>query len=398
MASKAPAARSYGKIKAKNVVRDAATGIRGFRVSNANLRRNRDQQARVANAVTMLVGAVQDLMKLSGQSMAQALHKTIVIRGGNKINVPLMLGVRGLPRVGRVIAKGGTWAASAAITIAGIPVFFVSKLLDIFLIKPYGLQALDEVKLATIIRRTTKTLAALVKGKDTDLRPLVSSVVMILDPVDALNLARDVLTNVLKTYVYSPYESAAASGPGAMCELCKAAESCKGGPKKAMAGGMARNGRKLRGIVDKVLRAVNILLAVDGRKVTVSAIIYAAMRSNLPTFMQSGPVRAAGGAAAGLAAPPLAAALAPWASRYASKMGVGIDAAALSGAMIKHWAKLAGWLSTGRGNIEPFILDVVEAVRPMGLVRGAASVLVANQGATSEFCAFCSTGYKSCTR
>lgn len=406
----------YGPLKAKDIARNAANGIRSRPVSNADLRRadahyadlqdklgsyslgSRGDRAKVAAAMAMLVGAVESFLKLSGQSLAQVVHKIIVNKGGNALNGPIKQAVGLLPsppRVGRKVAAGGVKVA--AVVIEGIPVSFVKVLLKIFLFKPYGLKPFSENRVADIIRRSKSTLAALIRGKDVPLGKLVRDVIMAMDAWDVMALLRSFLRSTLETYIYSPYKSTPSNAPGAMCLLCRqASDACKL-PQRNSAAKNKLNSKELGRIVDEVLRAINMLLALEGRRaMTVSSVIYDALQTNMPAMMQTSTstvVKAARKAGAA-AIPVLAASLAPLASGYLSNtFGVGIDTWNMSRLMLWHWRALSTWLTTGKGAIEPFLVDMAKAVRPMGLVRGAAGVALNNKGgATSEFCAFCKSG------
>lgn len=392
----------------RNMVNSAARGtLRAFRVSNANLRFNRAQQSKVANAITILVGALQDFMLLSGQPLSRAVHKTIVNLPGQAINSALagkpiggaLRFVTGGRSVGRAIMGGTTKVASAV--IGGIPVKFVVALLKKYAVEPYELKSvLDDARLERIVVGSQKSLRALIEGKVIDLRPLVSNVIMAMDPVDVTNLARGVLNDVLNQYVYSAYKSSGSTGPGAMCGLCRQATSCAADGKTFKAN-RSRNGQALRAIVERALRAVNMLLSIQKRPpnqppLTVSSVAHQAMLSKLPTFMQMPPVRAAAGLAVG-AAMQVIRPFASLISGYSATMGVYIDTSAVQALLSKHWKAVGAWLASGKANIEPFILDVVGAVRPLGVVRGAVSQAINVKGkATTEFCALCQSVYSTC--
>lgn len=383
-----------------NIARSAAVGIKSHHVPTLmhNLAGNRAAQQRVANALTRLVGVLQDFMKLAGYSLAQAVHATVITRGAEATGWGAGV-MRGLTAVAAGVIRAPPDALLA---------FFV-KMVFLYVVKPYRVDV-DRRAIERVVLKARSAIASLVAGKDVDLRPIASNLIMAMDPISVGNMAKTIVAEILDTYVYHPYSSS--SKGGLMCTLCSSVSGCRSGGGKGKApapAARAANSRAIAGLLQRALLSVNELLRVETRALTVTRAARVAMdtyiRSASPEWMRGmivpavrtfGPMaaRGAGVVSAGLDRINFGA----WVARYLAKFGLAINEAALRGIVDRHAAAVRDFLANKpTANIEPLVIDITRAAGPMGLVRGALGTAISRKP-TSEFCALCSSAYGMCVR
>jgi hypothetical protein len=373
-----------------------AAGPRGHNVLNRNV----SHRQTLANALTILVGALQDFMALSGLSLAAAVREAIRVRGAEALGV----GSWGQGVLGGLAGAAGRlvrWQSDAALT-------FLVKLVYLFVVRPYGVQV-KPAAIGRIVSKGRRSLAALLRGQATDLRPLVSDLVMAMDAADAANLGRRVVAGVLDAYVYKPYS--AGEGPGVMCGLCSAAACTRGAapgpgacPPRATAANHEadrRRGMQLGVVVHRALRAVNMLLRIEFRGLTVTA----ALRKAVDTYTPEAAQRWVSPVGRGVlkAAPVLGfladrLRLGAMVARQLAAFGLCIDKADLTAVLDTHAKRLSAFLARDPAvSIEPVLIDIVVRARPLGLARGILGAAVA-KGSSGEFCTLCRSRYSSCAR
>lgn len=373
-----PAAVSGARTRA-NVVRAAARGLQSHPLPTLqqNLNRNDAKKGKIAAALTILVGALQDFMRLSGYSLGKAVKAAVDTH----------------QRYGRV-----SGALAGLLRVAPDAVFgFAVTLLFVFVVKPYRVEV-SRPAVERAVGQARKSLEALLRGGEADLRPLVSAVVMSLGSVEAHALAVGAVDGILNTYVYNPYQST--GGGGAMCALCASVGKCAGDTRKPGFG--VSNGSALARPLSKAFKAVNMLLAVTRPGLTLTSVARRAMDTYL---REASPhlatlVRLAGPAAA-LSVGTVAMVvgkigLGRLVAKYLAKFGLGLDDAALSRVLYRHLGRVRHFLGNKPGaDIEPLLVDLVVSARPAGLTGGIIGAAVAKR-ATPEFCALCRSSYAMC--
>lgn len=384
------------------VVNSAARGLRSHAVTTLipNMKRNSADKGRIANAMAMLVGVVQDFMAMSGYSLSAAVRTAVASYG---------------PQV-----AGSAWGASALALAAAkaavhrIPpaVFrFAVSMVFVFVVTPYRIQVRKE-SIERVVLRFKNVLAGLLDGKEVDLRPLVSDLIMSFDAVDVKNMAYTAVQSILQTYVYNPY-SPSSTGPGTMCTMCSSV-SCRTAKPK---GHGPVSGASLARLADRAFKAINMLLAsTNGTNLTQAA------RRAVDTYLFNQFIPLAARKVPGLTASVLlgssvalrtavltvSAALTPqvlaltrldyYASAHLSKFGVHIDQVTLGKVLRAHAGTLAAFLRNDpKARIEPVLVDILKSANPLGATRGVLTAAVSRQ-ATPEFCHLCAKAYGMCMR
>ena len=387
---------------ASRVVNSAARGLRSHPLPTLlnNIKRNSADHGRIANGMAMLVGVLQDFMAMSGYSLSAAVRTAVASYG---------------PQV-----AGSAWGASALALAAAkaavhrIPlavVRFAVTLIFVFVVTPYRIQVRKE-SIERVLVRFKGLLANLLDGKEVDLRPLVSDLIMSFDAVDVKNMAYTVVQAILQTYVYNPYVPSA--GPGTMCTMC-ASVACRTAKPKGRGGPVS--GPSLARLADRAFKAVNMLLAAS-HKATLTQVA----RRAVDTYVFNQFIPMAARKVPGLSASvvmsssvalktivlAISAALTPqmlsltrldyYAALHLSKFGVHIDQVALGKVLRAHAGTLAGFLRNDpKARIEPVLVDILKAANPLGATRGVLTAAVSRQ-ATPEFCHLCSKAYGACMR
>lgn len=407
-------APSSGIVGGRAIAASAARSLRSHPVPTlrANLNRNDRSKQRIASALAILVGVVQDFLALSGYTLSAAVRTAVATRvadAGRARWVVYMLqgAVSGAARVtGRL---GGGGAARLATDQAWK---FTVHLVYLFLVKPRNTE-ISKASVERFMQRSKGSIMALVNGKDIDLRPLVSDLVMSMGSVDVQNTASGIVGDILQEYVYTAYKSSSVSQGGFMCTLCSSVR-CASGPAAAKGGG-AVHGERLAALAGRVLKAVNMVLETRGT--TFTRVVRAAtdtyirdtvgLRAPLPRAV-SGAVNVAGVAAvygtvplgvAGLTGEALVAKARgqqPVLSRKLAAFGVDISQTALGVVLAKHSLTLVRFVARDPAvNIENMILDILRRTDPIGATRGVLTAAVTRRG-TSEFCRLCTFKYRAC--
>ena len=380
-----------------SIVASASRGLRSHAVPTlrANLNRNNADKTRIANALATLVGVVQDFMAMSGYPLSSAVRTAVQTWG---------------PRVGGsawgAAMLAGAAAKAAVLRIPEAVLKFAVSMVFVFVVRPYRI-AVSRASVDRVVVRFKNQLGRLLQGRDVDLRPVVSDLVMSFDAVDVKNMAHSVVQGLLQSYVYAPYVSS--GGGGTMCTLCASA-ACGGGRSKKRAARVS--GGSLAALAARAFKALNVLLGVHRTSLTASA------RRALDTYVFQYYLPSAARAVPGLGAQVLMGTVARFAayggvlsaqvlsltgldarvSAYLSRFGVDINAAALSRVLTSHAAAVMAFLKKDpRANIEPLLLDILKNANPMGATGGVVTAAVSGAG-TSEFCQLCSKLYGACVR
>ena len=378
---KRPAAVAGARTRA-NIVRAAARGLQSHPLPTLqnNLDRNDSTKRRIAAALTILVGALQDFMQLSGYSLSKAVSAAVNTHGYGRVSGALA----GLLR-----------SAPDAVFTFGVTLLFV------FVVKPYRLE-LSRPAVERAVGQARKSLVALLQGGAADLRPLVSAVVMSLGSVEAKNLAVGAIDGILGTYVYHPYKSTSTGG-GAMCTLCASVLNCAGAGATTKKGFGMSNGSALGRPVSRAFKAVNMLLAVTGRG-TLTSVARRAMDTylraaspHLATLVRVvGPTAALSVGTVTMVVGKIG--LGRWVAAYLAKFGLGLDDDTLSRVLYRHLGRVRQFIAASpTADIEPLLVDLVVSARPLGLTGGMIGAAVAKKG-TAEFCALCRSSYAACVR
>lgn len=328
---------------------------------------------RTARALADLVGVLEDVLRMSGYSLSELLRTAGAdyVRG-------LIPGSRLLPEaVMRALGRGAVASsgvvAGAALRLAGTgPVYRI-------LGKVAPLGWVDD---RTLLANIGTTLAR----RDASLAPLVYEVVMKLKEAEVEQLVQRIVNGVLDTYVYTRYKSS--GGGGMLCGLCGRA-ACSSTAKSGKANADA--GPRLASNLQRAFRAVNTLLDMDPRRLTVTIALYKAMESNLSPVARN-LLHVAGKLHLPTFAAMVAIPLYPVIIERVQKFGLSMDRGAFSTILWKHFPSIVRPFITGdmRVSIEPLLIDLVKNSKPLGLVAGLASGVAGNGRATSQFCAMCS--------
>lgn len=368
----------------RNRRESAARGtLRSHRLPNLNASANARTRDIINMALVRLVGAVQDLLAASGYSVSQLIDGVLKKQGR------LVRAAHGAAAA--VAPRAAAWVGRGNVTGGSVTVALVQRLLALFGVKPEYISADN---MATLLKRIAPTIVKILKGVDVDLRPAVSAVVMALNPSALRALAQSTLQNLLNTYVYAQYKPSSSEG-SAMCTMCAQAD-CRRAPTKVRSNAPAR----MAAVVEKVVWSINRLLEVEGRGHTLTSVLRRAIDSNLDprvaTAVEWGS-RLTGQrvvAVVGL----IVSALYPVLSKRLNAMGLIVSQKDFSALVLKELQRVRGFLAKQPGaNLEPFIVKLVAAASPIGIVQGAIAAQLRN-ASPNQFCKFCASTYSSCTR
>lgn len=367
--AKRAAADDARRRRLAQIRRNTQTGVKAHFV-NANLE-NADKAKKVANvALTRLVGCVQDILALSGVSLSQLLY-----------------GMSGMgPKAKAAVKVVGTavlGAVQGLTPLAGWLLRFAASFQWI---------AVDAAVTERFIRGCRKSLQNILLGRPTDMRPVVSAAIMALPSRDVRKLAAGVVTSVLETYVYNPYKSTSTE-PGMMCKLCGAVACMSRQGTKINANAP----RKLADILKRAMQAIDQLLLLDGRKLTVTKALRQAMDTYLggvSQFVLSLTTTPLGTAITQMVALPLH----PVVNKLLKTYGLGITFQDFAVIVLRDFQTVKAFIRKDFSrSMEPVLVSIVTKARPIGLLQGVAGAL-AKSGATSEFCALCQSAYGTCVR
>lgn len=416
--------RGRKKTGARAIATSAARSLRSHPVPTLTANLNRDDltKQRIATALTILVGVVQDFMAVSGYTLSAAVRTAITtnMRAATPPWVSKMVAVTGA-LAGATGMGAGVSRATGPLAGAGRGLAratgadrllwkFTVHLVYLFWVKSRGGSA-TKASLERFMKRSKGNLAALMQGKDIDLRPLVSDLVMSMDYVDVGNAAATIVDDILREYVHNPY-TPTSTGGSVMCTLCSSVRCVPGGRNNGSsqkAGTRGVHGERLADLAARALKALNMVLKLQGTTVT------RVLRAASSTYTQQwagikkrplAPLMTTGvealGASVGatvLAANALLFGVIgqrPYLARYLAAFGVDISQASLTWVVTKHSVALSRFLAWDPTvNIEPMLLDILRRTDPIGATRGVLSAAVARKG-SSEFCHLCFVKYTAC--
>lgn len=167
-----------------------------------NMRANVQVKLGIVKDVVQLVGVVQNLMKAQGYSLSKVVHAIVKVHGSGALSgiVKKKTGIRADTWMNRLVALALAGVGSRPPDAVFV---YAIKLVFVFVVRPFKID-LHYKDMETIVLRHRDILVKLGKGADVDLRPLVRSLLMAMDPVDVRNLARWVLRIVFRRYLDSP--------------------------------------------------------------------------------------------------------------------------------------------------------------------------------------------------
>lgn len=347
---------------------------------------NHNAKDDLKNALVSLTGVAQDFVAASGYDLSKLLYDDAMRRLGVSWWKPYV--IPGLTRcvlgAACVLNKTG-WTRSS-----GAALITLLKNLIPPLAAYINITTIDNLQLVTLMRRIQPGMTNIMARKHTDLRPIVFAVVDALKPANARALAGDYLKNMLNTYVYAAYVPS--KEPGVMCRACGAAASSCGKVHPSR-----NNGSHLARLAQRAIAAMNLLLRVEGRGLTVSSALQTAMRANLTEALAaqlkkvirySSPVKPL--------IPYIASAFFNFFDRRVKPMGLRLDPGSFKALVANHIQTLYRFLSGEKVSIEQFLVALVHAAKPMGIVKGAFESYVAKGSTTTEFCTMCKTMYPTC--
>jgi len=414
--------KTRGKLERKRVQarRDAVAAMRKSarggvkaRSLHANMAMEERDRKNIANAITMLVGALQDFMAISHVSLAQTLHKAAHAFGsvagekvggmiGEKVGTHygLVGGLVGGKVGGTVGGKVGGKVTTTAMKVTSVGVALSPKILWGYLAKKVVTEGLGTNinmdagrRWDRVAERAKKTVSGILRGQDVDVRPLVSAFVMSLDAGDISKIAKSMVHAILDKFVYNAYAS---SGPSFICTICKwrSMEACT---SKSKDNKKPENvSKRLGNIVTRALAATNRLLSLDGTSVT------KVLRAVTDTYIVSSGFlkwRATEWTLATAVGNPfiqyMAKGLHPKIEKILRAYGLGITKNDIAEILWNHRKAVGAFLYRTPGvAIEPTLIDAIVKAKPMSLVHGAKSVALGNStnGASIRaFCTFCDT-------
>lgn len=376
------------RLKTKGgVTRNARTGLQSYPINTYNV--DKRMQVKLASALTILTGVLQDLVKLSGQSLSKLVYASLVLVASKIPGVKLVPGAAATAAAS--LGRGGALASHEAI------LKFSSY--TVYVLYPFGIK-MNAGAVARALQGSKRTVVGLTSNQDVDLRPLVSSLVMALDKHHARILSQAVLDHVLNTYVYTKYVPTASGGGGFMCDLCSRA-TCGG--KKSSSAHNAQASAKLAALLGRAMKAVNILLSIDARGLTLTKALRQAMDTQLDSKKVLALVIQAGAHTAGSTAgktilAALGVAFGKWINNLLKAYGLGIGSLELGMILFRELPTVRAFVNKDFSrSIEPVLIKIIAAARPVNLVRGIAGAFTSGT-TTSEFCALCRTSYAACAR
>lgn len=366
------AAKELKRRRMAQIKANTGHGVHSQQLNLAGEQRYRDQ---VAAGCMQIVGALQDLMKLSGSSLSVTIFRVIKKRYGSE--------VAGLTRLaGKALAASPKWLWA-----------YVADLLS----KQFGHVEITDGGFAEVGRRAHTTVSDIMAGKDTDLRPLVKAVILGLEPAYVKHMGHAIIQSFLQMYVEQGYHPSA--GESSICVLCRYSAACSMQATNHAAHSDRSNklGRALAKILDELFRGLNRLLDLEGTNV--SKALRQAMDSNIREYLYfSGAVSRAAGpvmqvvsmAAKALRMVSLTRYMYPAVSAYLRKYGLEITETDLDSIVQHNLPALAAFISRDpHVNVEPIIRDVLVKARPVRLLSNIRRA--ATSGTSGEaFCKLCS--------
>lgn len=345
----------------------------------------------VARALSDLVAVLEDIMRMSGHSLTRIVRKL-----GADAAVPALVNKVSPKRVAGAMKSAYSYvpapvnraARSGVVTglgtlayAAGFSLGLGRQVLEAMFgwVVPGFRFPMGVARVDMVLARAGKAL--MVEEPEPRLAPIVYDAIMVMGDAAVGSLVR----SVLDTYVTNPYKSSGSSG-GVLCTICGKAACSSARPGKAN----ASVGPRIALHLQKAFRAINALLNLDHRRLTITTALYSAMRVNLSPVAQF--VMAAAGKLR----------LETFASRIAillydpimsriRKFGLGMDRGAFTMILWKHFPAIVRPFITGdmRVSIEPLLIDIVKNSQPLGLLTGVAAGLSGSGGTTSQFCSMC---------
>lgn len=348
---------------------------------------SRQTRTSILAALVILVGVVQDLVAASGYNLSQLLYDDAVRRMGGQGRLLKAVSV-GIPLVARAFAtlnRSGPTRVVGAKALLGL-----QALLPAF--KTYmGPDFIDPSKGVTLIRRLKPFVMAFLKRKPVDMRPVATALIMAMRPTALRALAQRHLRNLLNEYVYAAYVPT--PGPGAMCQLCS---SASGSCDKAKSS--RNNGSHMAKLTRRTIQAINILLMVDGRGLTLTTAMQQAIKANITSRLSTALKWGAKltGAQMGVLLQEITVALFPFFDRRLHAMGLKLEKPSFATFVRTHLSTLRAFLMGVRAmSIDNLLVDLVHVAKPLGILQGAVQSAVRGSS-SSEFCALCKTAYPSC--
>jgi hypothetical protein len=342
------------------ILRNRTTGILSSPPSTQSSRA-------IVSHITVLVGSLDGLMKLSNMSLSRVvtyMARQKVGRAGPAIfKVPI---VRGLVREYAILPR------------------VMDTLAD--LLGRYGAK-LTPSAWSAVARSSRSILQGIARGKDVQLGPLVRDILMRIDPAELTRIADRIVGSILRDYVNVPYVS---SGPSTTCAICKASDCASQNANRGQ--NTSNQGQYLAVILRKTLGALNGLLALRNTNVTFA--IRKAIDSNLRQFAGMRLLPNVISRHAMAAAAYFAVQFAQYAhgavDRVLGKMGLSITKDDLAAIAKMHAGDIARFVRRDPSvRIDSVLVDIVVKSHPISLLRGMAGAAVGAR--TKAFCQLCKT-------
>lgn len=345
---------------------------------------------KIASAMTQIAGAIQDIMASSGSSLAITMHR--LAKGHLEMYYTGDL-------TGHAMAAGRV--ALRATVVAPLVPQQLFDLLKNWLLRNYNIEITDDaLRRACSSEKVKGVVDAILAGRDTDVRPLISAVVYALDPAYVKHMGQTILQTFLDTYVKHGYKPG--EGESTICKLCTYAAACKPRPHKP---GPYKNpspyaSRLFSDALKRVFLGLNRILELEGTNVTQA--LRQAIDANIAEYLYfAGLVQASVGPMSQvisvatssidrLSKAPLSRYIYKPVSNMLQKYGLGITASDLDTLTNRHLARVAAFISRDpHVDIEPFIVDLVVQAKPLHLLSNVHGAAVAQESGDA-LCKLCS--------
>lgn len=324
---------------------------------------------KIAHAVANLIGALQDLMKLSGTSLSKTIHAAAARHG--------------------IAATASLHAGGALVKLTPQALWdFMGKVL-VRKVLQTNINANSTRHWQQSVKGMKEVVNAILNGKDVDMRPVAHAFIMSLDAGDVTKVAKRVVHALLDTYVFKAYKP---SGGSIVCTLCKSAPKCyeKTPNVKRTLNSNTNSSAALAKILKKVIDNLQLLLVLE--HLTVTKALRQALDSNL-WFLGWGVGYVASFAVDSRFVHTMARRFYPKVSDILHQYGLGIQPEDLEKLIAKHAHTIAKFLRKERGaTIGPVLIDLVVASKPLHLIHGIRGAVVGtrtNAASGHAFCAMC---------
>lgn len=346
-------------------------GLRSHRLGDVNKNAWARNKKTVAKSLATIVGVLQSFMKMSGgHSLSKAIFTLAYFQAKEMTGSDLIAkGAFGLVKIAPQFVLN--WLAKWGLSKLGItldPQEMRDKL---------GPQAWPVVQ-------------KIASNQDVDIQPLVSAVIMSVKDEQLTQLTTKVIAMVLDSYVFQPYKSS--GGPSTLCGVCGAV-TCDARP----AANRSYYPDKLAFLARKLFAAINDLLSLDGRRLTVTKV----MRQAMNTYLTPTVILAIRGGTRVLALESVmkyvAAPLYPFFVKLLNQYGLTIGMDDFAQILLVEFKALPDFADNKPGaNIEPLLVKIISKTKPQKLVAGILGGFLQGKS-TSEFCTLCKTAYPKCT-